>query len=120
MEIEKAYGPQPLEVSSTASDGIVTVTVRGAVDHASVGPLAQALTPGRLPDRPRMIVDLRQVSFMDSSGINALLATHVAFTRTEGWLRLADVPAAVRRTLETVGVDTVIPCYASVREALSA
>ncbi|MFJ7965515.1 STAS domain-containing protein [Streptomyces sp. NPDC096324] len=120
MEIEKVYGPQPLKVSSTTSDGIVTVTVCGAIDHASVGPLAQALTSGRPPGRPRMIVDMRQVSFMDSSGINTLLATHVDFTRTEGWLRLADVPAAILRTLETVGVDTVIPYYPNVREALSA
>ncbi|MFE2531337.1 STAS domain-containing protein [Streptomyces sp. NPDC059371] len=120
MELEKAHGPQPLKVASTASDGIIMVTVCGAIDHASVGPLVQALTPRRLPDRPRMIVDMRQVSFMDSSGINTLLATHLDLTRTEGWLRLADVPAAIRRTLETVGVDTVIPCYPSVREALSA
>ncbi|MFF3886118.1 STAS domain-containing protein [Streptomyces sp. NPDC001914] len=120
MDTEKAHGPQPLRVDSTACDGITVVTVRGAIDHATVGPLGQALEPGGLLGRPCVIVDMRQVSFMDSSGINTLLAAHRALTRTEGWLRLVDVPAAVRRTLETVGVDTLIPCYPSVYEARAA
>ncbi|MGN9822131.1 STAS domain-containing protein, partial [Streptomyces sp. SD11] len=29
------------------------------------------------------------VTFMDSSGINALVTTHQTATRTQGWLRLA-------------------------------
>ncbi|MFB7245647.1 anti-anti-sigma factor [Streptomyces populi] len=120
MESEKTYRPHPLEVVSTASDGIVVVTVSGAIDHASVGPLVQALDPGRLVGRPCVIVDMRHVSFMDSSGINTFLATHRDLTRAEGWLRLAGVPASVRRTLQRVGVDTVLPCYPGLDEALAA
>ncbi|MFJ7969674.1 STAS domain-containing protein [Streptomyces sp. NPDC096324] len=116
MESEETHRPHPLKVTAAACDGVVVVTVSGAIDHASVGPLVQALAPGR----PRVIVDMRQVSFMDSSGINALLTAHRDLTGTEGWLRLAGVPASIRRTLQITGVDTAIPSYPSLREALAA
>lgn len=120
VESEKTYRPHPLEVASSASGGIVVVTVSGAIDHASVGPLVQALDSGRLAGRSCVIVDMQHVSFMDSSGINAFLATHRDLTRAGGWLRLAGVPDSVRRTLRRVGVDAVIPCYPGLREALAA
>ncbi|MFE1290245.1 STAS domain-containing protein [Streptomyces sp. NPDC058751] len=116
MENEEAHGHHPLEVTTAARDGIVVVTVSGAIDRAGVAPLVQALAPGG----PRVVVDMGQVSFMDSSGLNALLAAHRDLVRAEGWLRLAAVPASVRRILRITGVEAVIPSYPGLREALTA
>ncbi|MFF7892495.1 STAS domain-containing protein [Streptomyces sp. NPDC007907] len=41
---------------------------------------------------------MRQVAFMDSSGINILIAVHQAVTAAGGWLRLADPAGSVMRT----------------------
>ncbi|MGW4566937.1 STAS domain-containing protein [Streptomyces sp. NPDC004561] len=92
---------------------------RGRHIHTSAGPLVQALAPGGLGDPPRVVVDMRQVTFMDSSGINVLLTAHRDLTEAGGRLRLASVPDSVMRTLEIVGVDTVIPCHPSLRDALT-
>ncbi|MGW2780321.1 STAS domain-containing protein [Streptomyces populi] len=122
MESEEAYRPHPSEVASAASaasDGIVVVTVSDAIGHAGVGPLVQALNPGRLTDRSCVVVDMQHVPFMDSSGINAFLSTHRDLTRAEGRLRLPGVPDSVRRTLQRVGVDVVVPCCPGLREALA-
>ena len=119
MEIENAYQPQPLTVTSTTTDNAAVVTATGEIDHNSAAPLVQALDPGNLGERTRVVIDMRQVTFMDSSGINLLLAAHRDLTPT-GWLRLAGVQESVLRTLKIVGVDMVIDCYPSLREALAA
>ncbi|MGC9501721.1 STAS domain-containing protein [Streptomyces sp. WG7] len=60
--------------------------------------------------RPRIVIDMRQVTFMDSSGINIFIATHRTASEAGGWLRLAAPGEAVKRTLSLVGVDAVIDC----------
>ncbi|PKW05330.1 anti-sigma-factor antagonist [Streptomyces sp. 1222.5] len=119
METEHPYQPQPLKVTSTAADGVTVVVVTGEIDHASAGPLIQALDLAGLGERPRVVIDMQHVPFMDSSGINVLLAAHRDLTPL-GWLRLAGVTQSVLRTLQIVGVDTVIDCCPSLREALAA
>ncbi|MEU1466161.1 STAS domain-containing protein [Streptomyces sp. NPDC005727] len=120
VETEDAYQAQPLEVTCTATDGITVVTVAGEIDHTSAGPLIEALGLGELGDPPRVVVDMRQVIFMDSTGINVLLAAHRDVTPAGGWLRLAGVQHSIMRTLELVGVHHIISCYPSLQEALAA
>ncbi|MFF3166815.1 STAS domain-containing protein [Streptomyces sp. NPDC003273] len=120
VETENAYQAQPLEVTSTATDGITVVSVAGEIDHNSAGPLIDVLGLDVLGDSPRVVVDLRRVSFMDSSGINVLLGARRDIATAGGWLRLAGVQPSVMRVLEIVGVHHIIPCYPSLREALSA
>jgi stage II sporulation protein AA (anti-sigma F factor antagonist) len=120
VDIERGQPPEPLRVESAITDGVSVVTVTGEIDHTSVGPLVQALDLGALGSRPRVIIDMRDVTFMDSSGINVLLAARLDLASTDGWLRLAGARDSVMRTLGIVGVDTLIPCYPSLREALAA
>ncbi|MGW1065217.1 STAS domain-containing protein [Streptomyces aureus] len=111
--------PQRMTVTSANSGDVVVLTVSGEIDQATVRPLVDGLDLGPLAGRPQVVVDLERVSFMDSSGINTLLTAHRGFTRAQGWLRLAGVPASVHRTLRAVGVDEVIPSYATLHEALA-
>lgn len=118
-QTEDAYQPKPLEVITTAADdGVTVVSVAGEIDHNSTHPLVHALKPDAFGDRPRVVVDLRQVTFMDSTGINVLLIAHRDLAEAGGWLRLAEVQASVMRILDIVGVDRVIPCYPSLPDAL--
>ncbi|AYN43418.1 anti-sigma factor antagonist [Streptomyces dangxiongensis] len=107
----------PLSVDRATVDGVTVVTVSGEVDHHTSGTLRQALTPDDLADKARTVADLSGVAFMDSSGINVLIAAHQAHGPV-GWLRLACVRRTVLRTLEIVGLTTLIPCYPSVSDAL--
>ncbi|MER8059116.1 STAS domain-containing protein [Streptomyces sp. NPDC094022] len=55
---------------------------------------------------------------MDSSGINILISAHRALTGAGGWLRLAALSAPVLRTVQIVGLDTVIDCHPTLDQAL--
>ncbi|MFG3105107.1 STAS domain-containing protein [Streptomyces sp. NPDC048182] len=110
--------PSPLSVVSTTTDGIRVLTVAGEIDYQSGVALQRALdAPGDAP--ARVVLDLHQVTFMDSSGINLFLRAYNALTAAGGWLRLAAPTDSVRRTLRLVGLDTVIDCHPDLEQALT-
>ncbi|MFJ4982127.1 STAS domain-containing protein [Streptomyces coeruleorubidus] len=117
-DAEKTQQPRGLSVVVTATDGIRVLTLAGEIDHHTGAPLRQALDVSDTA-RPRIVIDMRQVTFMDSSGINILIAAHQAVTAAGGWLRLAGPAGAVMRTLQIVGVDALIDCRPTLREALT-
>ncbi|POX57664.1 anti-anti-sigma factor [Streptomyces sp. Ru62] len=103
---------------STTVDGIRVVTPAGEIDHHTGDTLRQALDASSTP-RPRVVVDLHQVTFIDSSGINIFIAAHRTLGEADGWLRLAAPRESVMRTLNIVGVDTLIDCRETLHQALS-
>ncbi|MGV9930874.1 STAS domain-containing protein [Streptomyces olivaceoviridis] len=109
--------PGQLSVASTTVNGIHVVTLAGEIDHHTGDTLRQALDASHTP-RPRVVVDLHQVTFMDSSGINIFIAAHHTLSEADGWLRLAAPGDSVMRTLNIVGVDTLIDCRETLRQAL--
>ncbi|MFA3876432.1 STAS domain-containing protein [Streptomyces sp. MMCC 100] len=115
--VERVAQPGRLSVVSTATDGVHVVSLAGEIDHETGDTLRQALDACDTP-RPRIVVDLRQVTFMDSSGINVFIAAHRTVSEAGGWLRLAAPGEAVMRTLSIVGVDAVIDCRDTLRQAL--
>ncbi|GGU41654.1 STAS domain-containing protein [Streptomyces coeruleorubidus] len=113
--------PRPgLSVDHTAAHGIRVVTLRGEIDHAVTNELTEALLSYGSVTRPRTVVDLSGVTFMDSSGINVLIAAQQSMSDAQGWLRIAGAQASVLRVLELVGLDQVIGCHSTVEQALNA
>ncbi|MFI8194111.1 STAS domain-containing protein [Streptomyces sp. NPDC085946] len=117
-QAEQAQQPGGLSIAVTATGGIRVVTVTGEIDHHTGDHLRQALdvTDTKLP---RIVIDLRQVTFLDSSGINILITAHQHVTAAGGWLRLAGPTPSVLRVLQLVGVDQFIDCRDTLRHALA-
>lgn len=111
--------PNRLSINSTLVDGVTVVTVTGEIDHNTVGSLRRALTPPSGTAVPRTVADFGGVTFLDSGGITVLIAAHQAHGE-QGWLRLAGVRQPVLRVLQLVGLDALIDCRPTVRDALEA
>ncbi|MGW4567055.1 STAS domain-containing protein [Streptomyces sp. NPDC004561] len=107
-----------LSAVTTVTDGIHVLTVTGEIDHQTGDTLGQALDVSGTR-RPRVVVDLGRVTFMDSSGLNILIAAHRTLTEAGGWLRLAEPGQSVQRILQLVGLDTVIDCHETLQQALT-
>jgi len=90
-----------LECRSVADRTLVRVG--GEVDLTNSASLQSALAEGRLVD-----VDLSQVSFMDSSGVRALLEAHRVLHYRDGALRVVGASRVVRRVLEISGAEQVL------------
>jgi len=120
-ENREAAGHGRLSVVRTDADahGITVLGLGGEIDHQSVGGLTRALAPAEAAAGQGVVIDLSRVTFMDSSGVNALIAAFQAAEAAGGWLRLVVVRGAVLRTLQLVGLDTVIPFHATLEDALA-
>lgn len=106
-------------------DGIPVLRLAGEVDLAAapavrdrLSALAQGLV-GRAQEGPAAVVlDLGQVTFIDSTGLSMLVAAHGRFSETGAELRVASLPARVRRVLELTGLDGLLSTYEDVPSAL--
>lgn len=65
----------------------------------------------------RIVVDLGQVTFIDSSGLGALIAGLKATRQAGGDLRIADVPEQVMTVLRLTNLDRVLRAHQSVADA---
>jgi anti-sigma B factor antagonist len=102
-------------------DGIV-VQVKGDIDSATVGELVTELTtaldlasthPARV-----LVVDLQQVNFFGSAGLNAVLNCHEQGAAAGTSVRLVANHAEVVRPIEVTNLDRVLDLYPSLADAL--
>lgn len=63
----------PLRVWVEAGRDRVTIRAAGEIDVATAGPLRRAVNDSINAGTDRTVIDLREVTFMDSSGISVLV-----------------------------------------------
>lgn len=81
------------------------ITLEGELDIATAPEVEAALRDAADEPAPGpCVLDLRALTFMDSSGLRAILSANGA-ARRDGWqLRLVAGPPAVQRVFEICGV----------------
>lgn len=97
--------------------GCTVVTAVGEVD-LHTAPLMRLVLAGAAS--AQVVVDLSQVSLIDSGGLNVLAGAHRHARTDGGCLRLVGPTGAVRKVLAITGLDQVLPIHASVAEATRA
>jgi anti-anti-sigma factor len=65
-----------------------------------------------------IVVDLLNVSFVDSSVIRALVLAHRQVEAAGGWVRVVYTHHVVRRVIEMCGLAGLFPQYSTVESAL--
>jgi anti-anti-sigma factor len=92
------------EVDVRDGDQAVVIGVRGELDLASSPALEQELESGTAATAPLVIVDLRQLEFMDSTGLSVLVRAHQRATENEQQFAVVRGPQQVQRLLTLTGV----------------
>jgi anti-sigma B factor antagonist len=67
--------------------------------------------------KPRIVVDLTEVAFIDSSGLGALIGGLKATRQAGGDLRIAHVPEQVLTVLRLTNLDRVLRAHPTVEDA---
>jgi anti-anti-sigma factor len=87
----------------------VELGIRGEVDMASVATLREQLSRA-LANKPEiLIVDLRAVTFIDSSGLHALLSARSRAVATGTALVVIRPTGPADRVFTLTGLDTIFP-----------
>jgi anti-sigma B factor antagonist len=99
----------------------LVVTVAGEIDLLTVDRLRAAVSDGfdELPEGAILVIDLTDVTFLGSPGLQALVdATRVARRRYEPLCIVVDHTRPVVRPIEVTGLDDVLALFHTVDEAL--
>src|ERR1700754_2183352 len=98
-------GPAPFAVETEAAGDALVVRVRGELDLATAPALEDVVLPA-LRDGGRVVLDLRVLEFMDSTGVRVIVAAHLAAGESGGSLALVrtDPEGPVGRVLEISGL----------------
>jgi anti-anti-sigma factor len=95
-----------LEIERLEQD-ITLVRLKGRLDAAAAPGLLARLTGAISDGRIRIVVDLAEVPFIDSTGLGVLISSLKAARRAEGDLRLAAPGPQVRKLLRLTALDRV-------------
>ena len=100
--------PGNFDVSSHREGATLVVAPRGEIDLATVGIVKEALESELMPGDD-VVLDLRGVAFMDTSGLRYVLELAERSSRDEFALRVIRGPRAVQRVFEISGVEGRLP-----------
>jgi anti-anti-sigma factor len=95
---------EPLSVRADA-DGRCRVIVGAEFDLAVEEPFVELVAARVADGDDEVLVDLRAVDFIDSSGLRALLRVHLDHP---GRVVVVDVPDPVRRVLAVAGLESLL------------
>jgi anti-sigma B factor antagonist len=96
------------------------IGVAGRVTAATAPDLRAAIRRLVEAGRPEIVIDLSGVSFLDSSGLAALVSGLKATREAAGWLRVAAVREEVRSIFTLTMLDRVFSLYPDVVAAEAA
>lgn len=105
-------GPVNLSLVSIEKEGLVKLAASGTItadnfDPTGKNPLERIL--GENWATFRVVLDMRQTTYIDSSAIGWLIGSHKSFKAGGGAMVIHDVPVNIRQMLELLHVDKVVP-----------
>ena len=105
-----------MHLTSFLQDGQLTVALTGEIDHHCAKHYIQAVTAKIEAYTPReCILDFRDVTFMDSSGIAVVINALRNMTRIDGTLVLEGLGPQPMKVFRTSGIDKLV----EIKEAVS-
>ncbi|MFQ6172214.1 STAS domain-containing protein [Oryzobacter sp. R7] len=109
-----------LSVTTSRQDDVTIVSVAGEVDVYTAAQLRAALDDEVAAEHVQLVVDLDEVTFLDSTGLGVLVGRLKLVRNQSGWLRLVCSNERILRVFRITGLDKVFGIHASVDEALAA
>lgn len=104
--ISGVMGPS-VRVEVTGRDAIVVHPV-GEIDYSSLEPLREALLDARIAGVREIVVDLGEVTFLDSQGLAVILYAHQRQRSAGGRLVLRNLNQETHRLLDVTNLSSVI------------
>jgi anti-sigma B factor antagonist len=103
--------------TSTVGDRVAVVRLDGRLNMVAAPRLKSTIEDVVDRGSTRVVVDLSDVSFMDSSGLGALIASLKRARQAQGDLRIAGVNDQVGTVLKLTNLDRVLRPFDSVEAA---
>jgi anti-sigma B factor antagonist len=96
---------QPFSVTVNSDDGRTTVRLRGELDLSGVDRAREAVEQAEATDAALLVLDLSQLDFIDSTGLEVMLRAARRARDSGRRLIVARPSRYIRRLLEITAID---------------
>jgi anti-sigma B factor antagonist len=109
------------EVRFEREEETVVAIVTGEVDMSNAATVRQQIAESVTPDDDAVIVDLSELSFIDSAGLHSLIELGTVLDERRQHLLLCLPPGStIRRAIEIIGLPHAVSVYSDRSEAMEA
>lgn len=119
FSVQQGPRNQDFKVAQEQVDDVLVLAVRGELDVATVPGLRDALNGALDRDVKRMVVDLTEVTFVDSVSLAALLTTARRIGDEGRFALVVKRESYGMLIFEAGGIDAVLPLFETRDEALA-
>lgn len=114
-------GSDNMKLSDRMQDGVVILEPKGKI----MGGPDASLLHDKLHElieagNTKVVIDLSQVDWMNSTGLGILISSYTTLRNNQGELKLANVTDKIRSLLTITKLVTVFDSYDSVEQAVNA
>ncbi len=109
-----------MEISSRSNGDIVILDISGEIDLYNAPEIKDII--GSLIDQKKynVIINLKEVTYIDSSGIGALISSLSNLKKYQGGLKIINVFASVKKVFELTKLTSFFDIHESEEEAIKA
>ncbi len=109
-----------IETSLRNEDGIPVLDVTGEIDIYTTPQFKEAVSAAIDQNKPAIVINMTNVTYMDSSGFGTLLSATKRLRPLDGALYLSGCNEGIQRMLQITRLNTIFGVYATETEALAA
>ena len=102
------------------TEGIVVVQCSGRIVFGEEADELRRVVLGLFKESKRIILNLASVAYIDSSGLETLIASFISARNRHAEIKFAAIPPSVRRVLTITRVHQLFEIYDSTEEAVKA
>jgi anti-sigma B factor antagonist len=108
-----------MELNNREQDGIVLLEINGEIDLYNAPEIKEFINHCIEEKKFRIIINLARVSYIDSSGIGALISSTSGLKKHNGGLKILHVSGSVRKVFELTKLMSFFEIYESEAEAMA-
>ena len=108
-----------MKATSRSADGVEIISLQGKITIGSGDTqLREVINNAVNAGKTKILLDLSQVTTIDSSGIGDLVGSYTTVTNRGGKLKLLHLPAKLNELLHVTQLITVFEVYEDEKEAV--
>ena len=89
-----------MELDVREIDGVIALEVSGEIDLYNAPTIKEEIQKLIEQEKYKIVINLDKVSYIDSSGIGALISSFSNLKKFEGKMRISNVAGSVRKVFE--------------------
>lgn len=108
-----------MDINSRSVGGIVVLDITGEIDLYNAPEIKDIINKLIEEKKYNVIINLEHVTYIDSSGIGALISSLSNLKKYQGGLKIINVFASVRKVFELTKLTSFFEIYDAEDEAVS-